>query len=79
MKREEVQSKGEGFFTGLGVKPIALNDFAEIPRLLGHLYQRVLAHDYGNRIELPKREREGTCICPLISIGTTFARAGIVP
>jgi len=57
MKREEVQSKGEGFFTGLGVKPIALNDFDEIPRLLGHLYQRVLAHDYGNRIELPIVEK----------------------
>jgi len=52
-----VQSKGEDFFTGLGVKPIALNDFAEIPRLLGHLYQRSLAHDYGDRIELPSVEK----------------------
>ncbi len=57
VKREEVQSKGKGFFTGLGVKPIALNDFDEVPRLLGHLYQRVLAHDYENRIELPVVEK----------------------
>jgi hypothetical protein len=57
MKREEVQSKGKCFFAGLGVKPIALNDFDEIPRLLGHLYQRVLAHDHGNRIELPIVEK----------------------
>jgi hypothetical protein len=58
MKQEEVQSKGEGFFAELGVKPVALNDFDEIPLLLGHLYQQVLAHDYEeNGIELPIVEK----------------------
>ena len=59
MKREEVQSKGETFFAELGVKPIALNDFDEIPRLLGHLYQQALTHDYvENGIELPIVEKQ---------------------
>ena len=58
MRRDEVQSKGERFFRELGVKPIALNDFDEIPRLLGHLYQQALAQDYGERgIELPIVEK----------------------
>ena len=58
MRGDEVQSKGENFFTELGVKPIALNDFDEIPRLLGHLYQQALAQDYGEKgIELPIVEK----------------------
>jgi hypothetical protein len=59
MKREEVQSKEESFFAELGVKPIALNDFDEIPLLLGHLYQQALVHDYGgNEVELPIVEKQ---------------------
>jgi sirohydrochlorin ferrochelatase len=58
MKRDDVQSKGESFFSKLGVKPIALNDFKEIPRLLGHLYQQALAQDDGEKgIELPIVEK----------------------
>ena len=58
MLRDAVQSKGESFFMELGVKPIALDDFDEIPCLLGYLYQQALAQDGGEKgVELPIVEK----------------------
>lgn len=57
MHRNEVEKKliqEQSFFTDIGVKPIAVNDFAEIPMILGQLYQQGLVYDYrGERIDLP--------------------------
>jgi len=54
MKREHVQARGIEFFDELGVKPIGLDSFTEIPQILGHLYGQALIRDFGTRqIELP--------------------------
>lgn len=59
MKKEDVESKGERFFKNLGVKPISLKKFKEIPNLLSVLYQQALIHDYGHvDIELPLYESQ---------------------
>jgi hypothetical protein len=56
MKHDDVAARGEHLVQELGVRPIALASFDELPRLLAHLYRRGLAHDYG----------EGTIDVPIV-------------
>jgi len=62
MHRDEMGSRGKGFFSDLGVRPIAVASFSEIPALLGHLYRQGLARDHGEAgVRLPLVEkRRGT-------------------
>jgi len=54
LKGDEIQPMGLDFYHSLGVKPICLNDFSEIPKVLSSLYQQGLIHDHGDmKIQLP--------------------------
>lgn len=54
LKGDEIQSMGLDFYHSLGVKPICLKDFSEIPKILSSLYQQGLIHDHGDmKIQLP--------------------------
>jgi len=53
MMQTDIQSRSDDF-AELGIRPIPLGDFDEIPNLLGRLYQRALEFDYkGALVELP--------------------------
>ncbi len=54
MKRSEIEAKGRNFFDHLGVTPIALDCYNQIPECLGRLYQEGLKADHGaGDIQLP--------------------------
>lgn len=54
LKGDEIQPMGLDFYHSLGVKPICLKDFSEIPKVLSSLYQQGLIHDHGDmKIQLP--------------------------
>lgn len=58
MHTDDVAARGDHLRQELGVRTIALNSFDELPLLLGDLYRRGLAHDYGDeRIEMPVVEK----------------------
>lgn len=46
IKRSEILAKRPAFFESLGIKPIALECYSQIPECLGRLYQEGLKEDY---------------------------------
>ncbi len=47
LSKKEVDLKGVDFFKEHGISPIALNDFSELPHLLGKVYQEGIIQKHG--------------------------------
>jgi hypothetical protein len=47
LHQDEIQSKGQDFFDSIGINPIPLHNFKELPNLLGLVYQEGIIKDYG--------------------------------
>jgi hypothetical protein len=62
MRRSDIEEKEEGFFDSIGVVPIPLNCYTQIPECLGRLYEEGLKEDYGaGDIVLPLVPRAHGC------------------
>jgi hypothetical protein len=59
MKESQISKKGKSFFVYLGIKPIGLDDYSQVPEFFKNLYIRALNADYGTKdIPLPWLEKK---------------------